>query len=66
MPMEMMLVNKNFLGFFYQKKGFQASPFKGNHPKILPNFKLRPLKAEPIQNPKSKIQNRVTFGFLDC
>ena len=47
-----------------EKKGFQASPFKGNHQKILPNVKLRPLKAEPIQNPKSKIQNRLTYHRL--
>jgi hypothetical protein len=36
-----------------EKKGFQASLFKGNYQKILPNFKLGPFKAEPIQNPKS-------------
>jgi hypothetical protein len=40
-----------------RKKGFQASLFKGNYQKILPNFKLRPIIAEPIQNPKSNIQN---------
>ncbi|HEY9742687.1 MAG TPA: hypothetical protein V6C90_19560 [Coleofasciculaceae cyanobacterium] len=28
------------------------------------NFKLRPIIAEPIQNPKSKIQNRVTLYRL--
>jgi murein DD-endopeptidase MepM/ murein hydrolase activator NlpD len=33
-----------------EKKGFQASLFKGNYQKILPNFKLGPFKAEPIQN----------------
>jgi hypothetical protein len=38
-----------------RKKGVQASLFKGNYQKILPNFKLHPFKAEPIQNPKSKI-----------
>ena len=48
-----------------KKKGFQASPSKGNHQKILPNVKLRPLKAQPIQNPKSKIQNRLTPHRFD-
>ncbi len=27
------------------------------------DFKLGPFKAEPIQNPKSKIQNRVTIAY---
>ena len=35
-------------------------PNKRNHQRILPNVKLSPWKAEPIQNPKSKIQNRLT------
>jgi hypothetical protein len=41
-----------------ETNGIQASPFKGNHQKIFPDFKLGPFKAESIQNPKSKIQNR--------
>jgi hypothetical protein len=39
----------------HQKKGLQASPFKGNHPKILPNPELPSFQGEA--NPKSKIQN---------
>jgi hypothetical protein len=34
-----------------EKKGFQASLFKGNHQKILPNFQLGLIIAQPIQNP---------------
>jgi predicted ATPase/GAF domain-containing protein/tRNA A-37 threonylcarbamoyl transferase component Bud32 len=43
-----------------EKKEVQASHFKENNQSFLHNFKLRPMIAEPIQNPKSKIQNRVT------
>jgi len=39
-----------------ETNGIQASPFKGNHQKIFPDFKLGPFKAESIQNPKSKIE----------
>jgi hypothetical protein len=41
-----------------ETNGIKASPFKGNHQKNFPDFKLGPFKAESIQNPKSKIQNR--------
>ena len=44
--------------FLTETNGIQSSPFKGNHQKIFPDFKLGPFKAESIQNPKSKIQNR--------
>jgi hypothetical protein len=49
-----------------KNKGFQAFLFKGNYRKKMSNFKLRPIIAEPIkiQNPKSKIQNRVTAPML--
>ena len=56
----------NFIGFVYvggdppksplirgtltETNGIQASPFKGNHQKIFPDFKLDPFKAESIQN----------------
>jgi murein DD-endopeptidase MepM/ murein hydrolase activator NlpD len=33
-----------------ETNGIQASPFKGNHQKIFPDFKLGPFKAESIQN----------------
>jgi hypothetical protein len=42
--------------FLTETNGIQASPFKGNHQKIFPDFKLGPFKAESIQNPKSKIE----------
>jgi hypothetical protein len=41
--------------------GIQASPFKGNHQKFFPDFKLRPFKAESIL--ASKIE--MTFGEKD-
>jgi hypothetical protein len=43
-----------------KKKGFQASIFKGNYQKKLPNFKLRPIIAEPIQ--KAKSLHRLTLS----
>jgi hypothetical protein len=36
--------------FLTETNGIQASPFKGNHQKIFPDFKLGPFKAESIQN----------------
>jgi hypothetical protein len=39
--------------FLTETNGIQAFPFKGNHQKIFPGFKLRPFEAESIQNPKS-------------
>jgi hypothetical protein len=48
----------NTLIIYDRKKGFKASFFKGNYQKKLPNSKLRPFNAEPIQNPKSGDDNR--------
>jgi hypothetical protein len=45
--------------------GIQASPFKGNHQKFFPDFKLRPFKAQSIQNPKSKIEMTYPDGDED-
>jgi hypothetical protein len=39
-----------------KKRGFKH-PFLKGIIKKMSDFKLRPFKAEPIQNPKSKIQN---------
>jgi hypothetical protein len=45
-----------------EKKGFQASLVEGNHQKILPNFKLGSMIAQPIQNRVTKSgKNKTAF-----